>query len=136
MALIKCPECGREISSNAANCPHCGNPVPKKMCSVHIQRASTFIGSGITCYVYIDGNMIGELKNGSSLDTQLPVGTHTINTESVVRGFGYNPAETMAKSGEQFTIKDSTRSVSVFITAKGSWTGTAGRCIIESVTCR
>lgn len=24
MALIKCPECGNEISDKAASCPHCG----------------------------------------------------------------------------------------------------------------
>lgn len=27
MALIKCPECGREISSFATSCPHCGYPI-------------------------------------------------------------------------------------------------------------
>ena len=27
MALIKCPECGKEISDQAANCPNCGFPV-------------------------------------------------------------------------------------------------------------
>lgn len=27
MALIKCPECGKEISDKAASCPHCGCPV-------------------------------------------------------------------------------------------------------------
>ena len=27
MALISCPECGREISDKAAACPHCGNPM-------------------------------------------------------------------------------------------------------------
>lgn len=27
MALIKCKECGREISSSAINCPHCGAPI-------------------------------------------------------------------------------------------------------------
>ncbi len=27
MALIKCNECGKEVSSNARNCPHCGNPI-------------------------------------------------------------------------------------------------------------
>ena len=27
MALIKCPECGKEISSQARSCPHCGNPM-------------------------------------------------------------------------------------------------------------
>lgn len=26
MALLNCGECGRQISSNAAACPHCGNP--------------------------------------------------------------------------------------------------------------
>lgn len=26
MALIKCPECGSEISSEAARCPNCGVP--------------------------------------------------------------------------------------------------------------
>lgn len=27
MALINCPECGKEISSDAKSCPHCGKPV-------------------------------------------------------------------------------------------------------------
>lgn len=27
MALIKCPECGREISDKAPQCPHCGCPI-------------------------------------------------------------------------------------------------------------
>lgn len=27
MALIKCPECGKEISSSAASCPNCGHPI-------------------------------------------------------------------------------------------------------------
>ena len=30
MALIKCPECGNEVSENAANCPNCGNPIAQK----------------------------------------------------------------------------------------------------------
>lgn len=27
MALIKCPECGKEISPNATACPNCGQPI-------------------------------------------------------------------------------------------------------------
>ncbi len=27
MALIECPECGREVSDKALACPHCGNPI-------------------------------------------------------------------------------------------------------------
>lgn len=29
MALIKCPECGKEISDKAASCPNCGFPIAK-----------------------------------------------------------------------------------------------------------
>lgn len=27
MALIKCPECGNEVSSSAVSCPKCGYPI-------------------------------------------------------------------------------------------------------------
>lgn len=30
MALINCPECGKEISDQAANCPNCGYPIKSK----------------------------------------------------------------------------------------------------------
>lgn len=31
MALIKCPECGKEVSSGATSCPNCGHPIsPQK----------------------------------------------------------------------------------------------------------
>ncbi len=33
MALIKCPECGKQMSDKAEACPHCGCPVePKRFC--------------------------------------------------------------------------------------------------------
>lgn len=30
MALIRCPECAREISDRAVACPQCGNPMPAR----------------------------------------------------------------------------------------------------------
>lgn len=27
MALIKCSDCNKEVSSSAPSCPHCGNPI-------------------------------------------------------------------------------------------------------------
>jgi uncharacterized membrane protein YvbJ len=30
MAMIKCPECGKDVSSKAPACPNCGNPVNTK----------------------------------------------------------------------------------------------------------
>jgi DNA-directed RNA polymerase subunit RPC12/RpoP len=29
MALINCPECGKQVSDKAASCPNCGNPIAK-----------------------------------------------------------------------------------------------------------
>ena len=40
MALIKCGECGKEISDKAASCPGCGAPsVPGRAVPVNVTRA-------------------------------------------------------------------------------------------------
>ena len=31
MAMIKCPECGKEVSDKAKNCPNCGTPIDTKV---------------------------------------------------------------------------------------------------------
>lgn len=41
MALIKCPECGKEISSKAESCPNCGCP----MCGEQTEISNTNISS-------------------------------------------------------------------------------------------
>ena len=46
MALINCPECGKEVSDKAANCPNCGvtiNPVPPQ------QKVSMNIVHSLRC---------------------------------------------------------------------------------------
>lgn len=43
MALIKCQECGKEISQKATNCPHCGNPVQAPGMGHGIQKAIAFL---------------------------------------------------------------------------------------------
>ena len=59
MALVKCAECGKEISSNATSCPHCGNPMGEQnknvqdgtycpSCKIHVTPAVTSVGGG-TC---------------------------------------------------------------------------------------
>ncbi len=32
MAMITCPECGKEVSDKANSCPHCGAPIAKNFC--------------------------------------------------------------------------------------------------------
>ena len=33
MALIKCPECGKEVSDKAQSCPNCGCPLSEMVAS-------------------------------------------------------------------------------------------------------
>ena len=35
MALIKCPECDKQISDKAESCPHCGYSLEKRPSSNH-----------------------------------------------------------------------------------------------------
>lgn len=41
MTLIKCPECGKDVSTAAESCPHCGFPI-KKESSTKIVKEETF----------------------------------------------------------------------------------------------
>ncbi|WOO43129.1 zinc-ribbon domain-containing protein [Rubellicoccus peritrichatus] len=40
MALISCSDCGKRVSSNAASCPNCGNPI-KGVAQAHVERGVT-----------------------------------------------------------------------------------------------
>jgi hypothetical protein len=58
MALVKCTECGKEISSNAESCPNCGNPMKGTTsgsdtagtycpsCKTHVTPVVTSVGGG------------------------------------------------------------------------------------------
>ncbi len=37
MSLMKCPECGKEVSTSAEVCPHCGYPLKKSQPSQPLQ---------------------------------------------------------------------------------------------------
>lgn len=41
MALIKCPECGRQVSDKASSCPQCGCPIASHQTSIKIRCLST-----------------------------------------------------------------------------------------------
>lgn len=43
MALVKCKECGADISSGATACPHCGNPINP---TSSVQKAKAHFRSG------------------------------------------------------------------------------------------
>ena len=49
MALIRCPECKKEMSEDASQCPNCGKPNKK----VRHRKRSNYQGSG--CLMLIIG---------------------------------------------------------------------------------
>ena len=56
MALIECPECGKEISDTAKICPECGYKIKKVNRKVCIIIAIIVIIIGIICGGKIFGN--------------------------------------------------------------------------------
>ena len=63
MALIKCPECGNQISTNATTCPHCGNPLkpsPKTTTSNHKLITYEHKTTRVTCWGLGGNNKIVE----------------------------------------------------------------------------
>lgn len=99
MALIKCPECGREISDTASACPGCGAPVRKPGCLVHFERPrAMLVGSAVNGVVYVDGQQVGSASNGASFDVYLTYGSHRVTFESKITGMlasGRSNADTL-----------------------------------------
>lgn len=127
MALIKCPECGHDVSSNATACPNCGNPVPKKQVPVTFERRKQFNTSQFHASIIVDGNVVGSADNGKSFQMGFPVGLHTVCVRNEWNGpIGGNATET-----KQFTITESTKSVRVCLAFKNTWT--VGKIYIEDI---
>lgn len=51
MALINCPECGKQISNNAENCPNCGHPVNFKKNISSKQNKKVVVKSREGCFL-------------------------------------------------------------------------------------
>lgn len=54
MALIKCPECGKEISDKATQCIYCGYPLSNKLqeSSIHQDEYDTVSDTPVICYIF------------------------------------------------------------------------------------
>lgn len=61
MALIKCPECGREISDRAGSCPGCGCPV--KVQSINNNEVLCSI-DGVNGQLYLYANRVVIKRKG------------------------------------------------------------------------
>ena len=73
MALISCPECGKEISDKAVACPNCGCPIKVTETQIIVKASSDFIGL-IGAYIIYDdkNNEVARLKAGEHFAAKLP----------------------------------------------------------------
>ena len=80
MALIQCPECGKDVSDQAPNCVHCGFPLhhpqsaapqwsvqPERSVAIVYGLQQTFMIGG-TMKLYIDGEYVTSVKKGDSVE--------------------------------------------------------------------
>src|SRR5690554_295438 len=71
MALIKCSDCGRDVSPNAFACPNCGNPIRKERSVVIIYGISQGLLFGGKVKIYKDGVFVDHLRKGGKLEIPL-----------------------------------------------------------------
>ena len=55
MALIKCKECGKEVSDKAETCPNCGCKIEKKKIEAPLMEVFCFISLIIACFCCLTG---------------------------------------------------------------------------------
>ena len=133
MAIIQCAECGKEISSNAAACPYCGNPVPRRLCPLHVVRLGPNLVAA-KCDVSVDDAAIGSLTIDRRIYAWVSEGAHSLTLQMQLTGVEPRAAQPQ-KAEERFVVTDETSMVEVFVKTDGVWNGGAPRCLIESISC-
>ncbi|MEY8424583.1 zinc ribbon domain-containing protein [Lachnospiraceae bacterium 38-14] len=88
MSLIKCPECGKEISDKAATCPNCGMPLRREdrgTYDVIITREKQWFLVNPKIKIIVDSADEYSIENNSSITIPLTTGTHTLLFSSGAR---------------------------------------------------
>ena len=65
MALVKCPECGREVSDAAASCPGCGHPIAQQPTLQPILQPAQKWSPGVAAVLSLIIPGAGQMYKGS-----------------------------------------------------------------------
>lgn len=80
MALIKCVECGKEISDRADTCPNCGCPVGAESFdgSIDFVWVKGLAQNFNVATILIDNVEVGKVMNGKSITVKVGLGLHSV----------------------------------------------------------
>ena len=81
MALINCPECNKQISDKATNCPHCGFPLALRNSANESNNEITSIPND---YENAESAPLENNEDGNSTEDK---GINSVNTKKSVNGF-------------------------------------------------
>ena len=68
MAIIKCSECGRDVSDKAISCPMCGNPIRASESKLIVYGVQIHALIGKTSKLYLDGVYAGKVKKFETIE--------------------------------------------------------------------
>ena len=81
-----CLKCGVKLGLDAKYCTSCGSPTSlsdeTKIGKINVIREKKVFGFAIPFTVYIDDTLLGKLTNGTTLSTNIGLGTHEIVLKS------------------------------------------------------
>lgn len=87
MALIKCPECNKEISDKAKKCPNCGFPIKRKKVRTLKKKKKSkniFIVFTLAILFFFVGGIGGKIFFDVNIDSQKSVeNDEKIDAESI-----------------------------------------------------
>ena len=76
MTLVKCNECGKEVSDQAASCPHCGAPIHGSATNKTTAKPNGYNGCLVVFGVFIGlffvTSVISGIVNGGKQVTEVP----------------------------------------------------------------
>lgn len=111
MALITCPECGRQVSNRAASCPSCGCPInapeASKAIKIQLPNSDALGGQGLAmmfvsrdAFVSIKGKKVWTGMHGqlASFDLDGPAEV------TVDLGFWANPTTGVVEPGHKYQL--------------------------------
>lgn len=107
MALVKCDECGKEVSSKAKSCPNCGNPINiDNTVKIKLPSQVGNMQRPVGSYVILDenDNVIEKKRTGEIVELEISEPTTLKIKVGGLGGFGLKTVSFKVKPGGRYEV--------------------------------